>query len=272
MAEDASVGASTHGDPVLRQSLADRRSCVCMPGVALSPLVLAVDDVERGSLAAPAGFDPDGSQYGLIWLGSSEQGVELELAEWLQAQFSSAPADKGLHNLYFVGAAWSRTWATDTPEGIILLDALSNQFEAAEAGLRRVGLDPARIRTIVVSHGHGDHHGPTLGWHRVQLRRQARSPQKIHPVCRTNEDNRTPTPHRSPDLEPSRLGQRGSEDVPALQSQSAPPNCGGHSRGGASNDRDERMCRPPAIACDSVIPAQVRACRESLRPGACPCS
>ncbi len=59
-------------------------------GVALSPLVLAVDEVERGSLVAPAGFDPDGSQYGLIWLGASElQGVEFELAEWLQAQFSS---------------------------------------------------------------------------------------------------------------------------------------------------------------------------------------
>ncbi|RVA24475.1 LysR family transcriptional regulator, partial [Mesorhizobium sp. M7A.F.Ca.US.001.01.1.1] len=58
-------------------------------GVALSPLVLAIDDVERGSLAAPAGFDPDGSQYGLIWLGSSElEGMEFELAEWLHAQFS----------------------------------------------------------------------------------------------------------------------------------------------------------------------------------------
>jgi DNA-binding transcriptional LysR family regulator len=57
-------------------------------GVALSPRVLAVDDVERGSLAAPAGFDPDGSQYGLIWLGSSElQGAGFALAEWLQAQF-----------------------------------------------------------------------------------------------------------------------------------------------------------------------------------------
>lgn len=57
-------------------------------GVALSPLVLATDDVERGRLAAPSGFDPDGSQYGLIWLGSSElQGVEFELAEWLGAQF-----------------------------------------------------------------------------------------------------------------------------------------------------------------------------------------
>jgi len=63
-------------------------------GVALSPLVLAIDDVERGSLAAPAGFDPDGSQYGLIWLGSSElQGVEFELAGWLLAQFSRLSAD-----------------------------------------------------------------------------------------------------------------------------------------------------------------------------------
>ncbi len=58
-------------------------------GVALSPLVIAVDDVERGRLAAPAGFDPDGSHYGLVWLGPRElQGAELELAQWLLAQFS----------------------------------------------------------------------------------------------------------------------------------------------------------------------------------------
>jgi DNA-binding transcriptional LysR family regulator len=60
-------------------------------GVALCPRVLAVDDVERGSLAAPVGFDPDGSQYGLLWLGSNElQGAAFELAEWLQAQFSQS--------------------------------------------------------------------------------------------------------------------------------------------------------------------------------------
>jgi DNA-binding transcriptional LysR family regulator len=63
-------------------------------GVALSPRVLAVDDVERGSLAAPAGFDPDGSQYGLIWLGWSElQGAALALAAWLQAQFGRLADD-----------------------------------------------------------------------------------------------------------------------------------------------------------------------------------
>ncbi len=57
-------------------------------GVALSPLVLAVDDVERGALLAPLGFDPDGSQYGLLWTGPSElRGAELDLAEWLTTQF-----------------------------------------------------------------------------------------------------------------------------------------------------------------------------------------
>ena len=53
-------------------------------GVALSPLVLATDDVDRGRLVAPAGFDPDGSHYGLIWAGEDELGANAcTLAEWL---------------------------------------------------------------------------------------------------------------------------------------------------------------------------------------------
>ncbi|MFM2324054.1 MAG: hypothetical protein RL244_933, partial [Pseudomonadota bacterium] len=49
-----------------------------------------------------------------------------------------------------------------TPQGIILIDALSNRTEAKgaiEAGLRKYGLDPAQIKYIVVTHGHGDHYG-----------------------------------------------------------------------------------------------------------------
>jgi DNA-binding transcriptional LysR family regulator len=71
-------------------SLIVEAATACL-GVALCPRVLAVDDVRRGSLAAPAGFDLDGSQYGLLWLGAGElQGVALELAEWLEAQFSQS--------------------------------------------------------------------------------------------------------------------------------------------------------------------------------------
>lgn len=72
------------------------------------------------------------------------------------------PPGRAFDNLYFVGGDWASAWAVDTPEGIILIDALNNQVEAAaliEGGMRKLGLDPARIRYIVVSHGHGDHYG-----------------------------------------------------------------------------------------------------------------
>ena len=56
-------------------------------GVALSPLVLATDDIQRGRLIAPAGFDPDGSHYGLIWTGEPAlSGSTFNLAGWLKKE------------------------------------------------------------------------------------------------------------------------------------------------------------------------------------------
>ena len=72
------------------------------------------------------------------------------------------PPGKAFDNLYFVGADWVSAWAIKTSDGIILIDALNNQMEAAaliEGGMRRLGLDPAQIRYVVVTHGHGDHYG-----------------------------------------------------------------------------------------------------------------
>ncbi|MDM0018928.1 MBL fold metallo-hydrolase [Variovorax saccharolyticus] len=72
------------------------------------------------------------------------------------------PPGQAFDKLYFVGGDWASAWAIDTSEGIILIDALNNPAEAAaliEGGLRKQGLDPARIRYIIVSHGHGDHYG-----------------------------------------------------------------------------------------------------------------
>jgi metallo-beta-lactamase class B len=72
------------------------------------------------------------------------------------------PPGRAFDNLYFLGDAWVSAWAIDTPDGIILLDALNSGKEAArliEEGLRRLGLDSARIKYIIVTHGHGDHYG-----------------------------------------------------------------------------------------------------------------
>lgn len=58
-------------------------------GVALSPFILAIDDIKRGRLVAPAGFDADGTHYGLIWAGDAElSGSTLDLAGWLSHEFA----------------------------------------------------------------------------------------------------------------------------------------------------------------------------------------
>jgi metallo-beta-lactamase class B len=65
-------------------------------------------------------------------------------------------------NLYFLGNGIVAAWAVDTSDGIILIDTLNNQEEADRfiiSGLTQLGVDPARIKTIIVSHGHGDHYG-----------------------------------------------------------------------------------------------------------------
>lgn len=75
------------------------------------------------------------------------------------------PPGQAFDNLFFVGAAWVSAWALKTSDGIILIDALNNQAEAAaliEGGLRKLGLDPAQIRYLIVTHGHGDHYGGAL--------------------------------------------------------------------------------------------------------------
>ena len=72
------------------------------------------------------------------------------------------PPGQAFDNLYYVGADWVSAWAIKTSDGIILIDALNNQAEAAaliESGLRKLGLDPAQIKYVIVTHGHGDHYG-----------------------------------------------------------------------------------------------------------------
>lgn len=64
--------------------------------------------------------------------------------------------------LYFVGQNAVSAWALDTPGGIVLFDALNNEAEAREIlvpAMQAMGLDPARITHVVITHSHGDHYG-----------------------------------------------------------------------------------------------------------------
>jgi metallo-beta-lactamase class B len=69
---------------------------------------------------------------------------------------------KVFDNLYYVGFEQVGTWTLDTGAGLILFDTLNNPKEAEEVlvpGLKQLGLDPANIKYIVLSHGHADHFG-----------------------------------------------------------------------------------------------------------------
>jgi metallo-beta-lactamase class B len=64
-------------------------------------------------------------------------------------------------NLYMLTTKMNSAWAVKTSEGIILIDTLFGYAAQDEIidGLKKVGLDPADIKYIVISHAHGDHDG-----------------------------------------------------------------------------------------------------------------
>ena len=64
-------------------------------------------------------------------------------------------------NLYFLGQTEYSVWAIKTSDGLILIDAIFDYSvdDEVAGGLRKLGLDPAQIKYVIISHGHGDHSG-----------------------------------------------------------------------------------------------------------------
>lgn len=74
----------------------------------------------------------------------------------------SPPPGQAFDNLFYIATGWVSAWALKTSDGIILIDALNNEREAhdlLEGGMVKLGLDPAQIKYVVVTHAHGDHYG-----------------------------------------------------------------------------------------------------------------
>lgn len=68
---------------------------------------------------------------------------------------------KVFDNLYFVGGKLHSAWALSTKDGIILIDTiyLYNFEELIVGGMKKMRLDPAQIKYLLISHAHGDHIG-----------------------------------------------------------------------------------------------------------------
>lgn len=125
--------------------------------------------------------------------------------EQLLQRMIAAPAPEpgqAFDNLYFVGSGWVSAWVLKTSDGLILIDALNNALEARaliEGGMRKLGLDPAQIKYVVVTHGHGDHYGgapmlvekyrtrvvaSAIDWHMMETGLEFDSPQWGRPPRR----------------------------------------------------------------------------------------
>ena len=64
-------------------------------------------------------------------------------------------------NVYAIGNTGTVAYTITTSDGIMLLDPLAaNQVEPVLLpGMRKLGLDPANVKLVVIAHGHPDHFG-----------------------------------------------------------------------------------------------------------------
>jgi len=64
-------------------------------------------------------------------------------------------------NFYFIGTKIHNAWALAGSDGIIVIEALFDYAAQEEifGGLRKVGLDPGKVKYVILSHAHADHDG-----------------------------------------------------------------------------------------------------------------
>jgi metallo-beta-lactamase class B len=118
-------------------------------------------DTHLAAAKAAAGFDFAGALARLCIAPQTAPGADVlpppppDRATWF-----TEPA-KVFDNLYFVGTKIHSSWALTGREGIILIDTLYDYAseEAIVGGLKKLGLDPAAVKYVIISHAHGDHVG-----------------------------------------------------------------------------------------------------------------
>ena len=107
-------------------------------------------------------------------------------------------------NMWWIGMTSQNVWAITTSEGIILLDTMNSSDEARDvivASMKKVGLDPAQIKYIVIGHGHpgqSDHTGGALHLQKTYGAKVVMSPIDAKLVLPTQRPDR---PLAVPDID-----------------------------------------------------------------------
>ena len=75
---------------------------------------------------------------------------------------AAATPSKLFDNLYYVGRTDVGAWVVKTSDGLVLIDTLYSVDDVEKIivpGMKALGLDPGRIKLIILTHFHGDHAG-----------------------------------------------------------------------------------------------------------------
>jgi metallo-beta-lactamase class B len=135
-------------------------AALCVANADAQPAANSVD-THLAAAKAAAGFDFTGTLVRVCVApqtgpgGDAAPGPAPARSSWF-----TEPA-KVFDNFYFVGTKFHSSWALTTSEGIILIDTLYDYAseEAIIGGLKKLGLDPASVKYVIISHAHGDHVG-----------------------------------------------------------------------------------------------------------------
>ena len=126
------------------------------------PVSAQISDTEAAHLAAAkqaAGFEFTGTlsrnciDPARDQVPAGPRGVIPDRATW------HAEPVRMFDNLYFIGTQIHSAWALKGKDGIIVIDTVFHYAAEDEMvnGLRKLGLDPASVKYVIVSHAHGDH-------------------------------------------------------------------------------------------------------------------
>jgi metallo-beta-lactamase class B len=107
------------------------------------------------ALAAPSGQGQGPGGRGGSGGGGRGPAVGPPREQWYQEP------QQVFDNLYYLGTKDHTSWGVTTSAGIILIDTLFAYAtkDEIEDGLKKMHLDPANIKILIVTHAHGDHDG-----------------------------------------------------------------------------------------------------------------
>ncbi|WP_257168058.1 MBL fold metallo-hydrolase [Bradyrhizobium sp. SRS-191] len=146
--------------PAVARSLVFGRSLRNLAALTAGCLMLGA------ALAEPATAEPfEGCPSNDIRARFEEFGRTGKMPPDMGAWLSNPKAQyiepwKAFDNVYYVGICWVSAWAIRTSDGVVLIDTLHEpHVDQLIANLRRVGVDLAEIKYVLMTHGHFDHVG-----------------------------------------------------------------------------------------------------------------